>query len=140
MDRARFPRILIALIATLAVVVGCSPQPLDGEATLPTYSGIYTITATPKLDPLVINRIHEWTLHIEAADGDPVENARIMVEGDMPEHQHGLPTQPEVTENLGNGDYLVEGMKFSMPGDWEVTFTVTADDGSDAVTFDLVLP
>ncbi len=101
---------------------------------------MYTITADPKLEPLVINQIHEWTLHIETADGEPVENARIMVEGDMPEHKHGLPTRPEVTENLGNGDYLVEGMKFNMPGHWEVTFTVTADDGSDAATFDLVLP
>ena len=133
-------RIALLLITILLVVVGCSPQPLEGEATLPTYSGMYTITATPKLEPLVINQIHEWTLHVEDADGAPVENARIMVEGDMPEHQHGLPTQPEVTENLGNGDYLVEGMKFSMPGEWEVTFTVTAEDGSDAATFDLVLP
>ena len=137
MSRAGIPIILTTICLAVA---GCSPQPGDWQATLPTYSGMYTITATPKLDPLVINQIHEWTLHIETADGEPVDNARIMVEGDMPEHRHGLPTRPEVTENLGNGDYLVEGMKFSMPGHWEVTFTVTADDGSDAATFDLVLP
>ena len=36
----------------------------------------------------------------------------------MPEHGHGFPTVPEVTEYLGDGKYLVEGLKFSMPGWW----------------------
>jgi hypothetical protein len=133
-------RILIVAAAMVALVTGCGPQPGELGSTLETYSGIYTITANPELDPLVINRIHEWTLHIETADGRPVEDARVMVEGDMPEHKHGLPTTPKVTQNLGNGDYLVEGMKFNMPGLWELTFTVTAADGSDAATFELVLP
>lgn len=132
-------RISVIGVTICLCAAGCSPRPGDRESTRPTYSGIYTITASPKLDPLVINRIHEWTLHVETPDGRPVENARIMVEGDMPEHKHGLPTNPEVTRNLGNGDYLVEGMKFNMPGAWELTFTVTADAGSDAATFELVL-
>jgi hypothetical protein len=42
-------------------------------------------------------------------NGEPVENATIAVDGDMPEHGHGLPTCPQVTKYLGNGDYLVEG-------------------------------
>lgn len=132
-------RNLLLCLGFCLLVAGCAGPKAAGQQTLATYSGTYTITATPKLDPLVINEIHEWTLHVENAGGRPVENARIMVEGDMPAHQHGLPTQPQVTENLGNGDYLVEGMKFNMPGEWELTFTVTADDGSDAATFELVL-
>ena len=47
-------------------------------------------------------------------------------------------TETDQPERIG--DYLVEGMKFNMPGYWEVTFTVTAAAGSDAATFDLVLP
>jgi len=129
----------ISLTAICVVLAACSSAPGDREPTRETYSGMYTLTARPGLDPLVINQIHEWTLHVETPDGRPVENARIMVEGDMPEHQHGLPTNPEVTRNLGDGDYLVEGMKFNMPGAWELTFTVTADAGSDAATFELVL-
>ena len=34
----------------------------------------------------------------------------------MPEHNHGFPTAPRVTENLGEGDYLLEGMRFNMGG------------------------
>lgn len=36
----------------------------------------------------------------------------------MSQHGHGLPTRPQVTQNLGNGDYLVEGTKFQMGGWW----------------------
>jgi hypothetical protein len=63
----------------------------------------------------------------------------ISVDGDMPEHGHGLPTRPEVTRYLGNGDYLVEGMKFQMPGWWVMDFDVTVDGQSDQVHFNLLL-
>ena len=53
-------------------------------------------------------------------------DAAITVDGDMPQHGHGLPTRPQVTKHLGNGDYLVEGMKFQMGGWWVVDFTIDA--------------
>ncbi|HET9539438.1 MAG TPA: FixH family protein, partial [Candidatus Limnocylindria bacterium] len=58
-------------------------------------------------DPAVppINMVHQWILHIVTADGTPVEGATITVGGDMPAHGHGMPTQPEVTADLGGGDY-----------------------------------
>jgi hypothetical protein len=57
----------------------------------------------------------------------------------MPEHGHGLPTQPEVTKGMGDGDYIVQGIKFSMPGWWVITFKVKAQDMDDTVTFNLVV-
>jgi len=63
----------------------------------------------------------------------------IRVDGDMPEHGHGLPTRPRVTAYLGNGDYLVEGMKFQMTGWWYVEFDVSAGGTQDTVRFDFVL-
>ena len=65
----------------------------------------------------------------------PVQDATITLDGDMPQHGHGLPTQPRVTKYLGNGDYLVEGMKFQMGGWWLVDFTMGADSQTDAVHF-----
>jgi hypothetical protein len=44
-----------------------------------------------------------------------------------------MPTQPEVTEDLGNGDYLVEGMSFQMGGYWIIDFTLTFDGQTDLV-------
>ena len=54
-------------------------------------------------------------------------------------HDHGLPTAPRVTETLGEGDYLLEGMKFQMPGHWVVTLAIDAGEGDDSVTFELML-
>jgi hypothetical protein len=83
--------------------------------------------------------MHTWTLHLEDKAGSPVENAEITVEGDMPAHGHGLPTEPRVTEYLGNGDYLVEGMQFQMGGEWYVEFTIAADGATDILRFDFRL-
>jgi hypothetical protein len=57
----------------------------------------------------------------------------------MPGHGHGLPTQPAVTQKLGNGDYVVEGMKFQMTGWWYVDFGVTGSKGSDTIRFNFIL-
>jgi hypothetical protein len=120
-----------------------SPPPisagLDTATTRLTDAGLFHVSFSSALDPIAINRIHSWVLHVETAGGQPVANAVIGVNGGMPEHGHGLPTQPQVTQNLGNGDYLVEGLKFQMPGWWEVQFDISAGDQSDTVTFNLVL-
>ena len=118
----------------------CSDGPKDWQATQTTESGAYKVTVKPGLDPIVINRIHEWTLHVETSDGHPVDDATIVIDGGMPEHQHGLPTRPEVTRNLGNGDYLVEGMKFNMTGYWELRISVESGGTRDVAVFELTLP
>ena len=130
----------ISVLLLAAVMAGCSGSPQDWQATQATEGGAFTVTVMPGLDPIVINRIHEWTLHVETAEGQAVENATILVDGGMPEHQHGLPTRPEVTEDLGNGDYRLEGMKFNMTGYWELQVSVEAGGVRDVATFDLVLP
>ncbi|MBT8088907.1 MAG: FixH family protein [Gammaproteobacteria bacterium] len=89
--------------------------------------------------PPEINRIHSWILHLESADGVPLENATIEVAGGMPEHDHGLPTQPRVTKELGNGDYRLDGMRFHMRGYWEITVTVVTAEGSSVVLIPLHL-
>ena len=102
-------------------------------------NALYTMTIHPNQDPIPINAIHTWKLHLETASGETIENATITVDGDMPEHGHGLPTRPKVTQYLGNGDYLVEGMKFQMTGWWVMEFDVTTDGKTDHVQFDLLL-
>jgi hypothetical protein len=86
-----------------------------------------------------VGRLHAWTLHVARADGTPVTEASIAVDGDMPEHRHGLPTRPRVTRHLGNGDYLVEGIKFQMGGWWVMDFDITAGGRTERVRFNLQL-
>jgi hypothetical protein len=115
------------------------PSDLDVSRTHLSAQGLFRGSYTPSLDPITIDRLHPWILHIETADGQPLENAIITVHGDMPGHGHGLPTKPIVSQYRGNGDYLVEGMKFQMPGWWYVTFDISAGDKLDTVRFDFVL-
>ncbi len=108
-------------------------------ATRMTCSDLYCVSFTSFIEPIPINRIHNWTLHVETADGRPVDNAEISVSGGMPQHGHGLPTRPRITQHLGSGDYVIEGLKFHMTGRWEIRFDISSGGQSDSVTINLLL-
>jgi uncharacterized lipoprotein YmbA len=141
--------ILVALALLAMIGPGCTqtkrmgsqeiPANLDIAAMRVSDQGQFRASYTSAVDPVKINEIHSWTLHVETLDGRPTSNAEITVDGDMPGHGHGLPTRPQVTRELGNGDYLVEGLRFSMPGWWVINFHIKAGDQQDRVTFNLLL-
>ncbi len=108
-------------------------------ATSPVLASDYIVTFTSDLEPLQINRMHSWVLHVRDESGKPVEGASIEVEGGMPEHDHGLPTRPRVTASLGNGDYKIDGMRFHMNGQWEIFVHITTDSGTSTVVVPLTL-
>lgn len=116
-----------------------APESLDTATTQLSDQGTFNVSYSSSLTPIRINQIHAWTVHVETADGQLSDQVEIKVDGGMPQHGHGLPTQPEVTQDLGNSDFLVDGMKFNMPGWWTVTFHITADGQSDSVTFNLIV-
>ena len=135
-----------ALVVLLLVALGFMwwrmnyvPSDLDYSTVRLTEQGLYRVGYAPDRDPIPVNQMQSWTLHVETAAGEPVEDAEIFVDGDMPQHGHGLPTQPMVTEYLGNGDYLVEGIKFQMSGWWVMDFTISSGDQSDFVRFNLLV-
>jgi len=97
------------------------------------------VTYTTPDGDLAINRMHSWILHIEDEDGFEIEGAIVDVDGGMPEHDHGLPTKPRVTEELGGGDYRLDGMRFHMSGYWEIVVSITTDAGHFDVTVSLQL-
>lgn len=73
---------------------------------------------------------------------DPRADVRkrvLAVEGEMPQHGHGLATQPGVSRYLGEGRYLVEGVRFQMGGGWVMKVAVTANGQTDTVRFNLLL-
>jgi len=121
-----------------APAVVTRPATLDTATSRSTEQGLFQIAYTSELDPPAINTVHTWTVHVTTPDGQPVEGARVAVEGGMPEHNHGMPTMPQVAATA-NGDYRVEGMKFQMPGWWTVTVHVDAGGKQDSVTFNLIL-
>lgn len=114
------------------------PAQLDLATTQLSQNGLYRIRFAADQEPVPVSKLHTWTVHVDTAAGTAVADAVVSVEGGMPEHNHGMPTQPQVT-SLGGGDYLVEGMKFQMPGWWTVTVAVEVAGQTDRATFNLLL-
>ena len=117
--------------AALLLGVLLLPQPASADDFVVTYTSVD--------GPPQINRMHSWILHVETAAGDPVEGAQIEVDGGMPAHDHGLPTRPRVTEDLGGGDYRLDGVRFHMGGYWEMVITIKSDASTGTVVLSLTL-
>lgn len=135
---------LTLFILAFAAISGCMmlmrpPSNLDYARTRTSESGRYRAEIKPDGDSIPQGKLQKWTLHLETASGSPVDEATVTVDGGMPQHGHGLPTKPLVTRHLGNGDHLVEGMKFNMGGWWVVKFHVNTTAGADSVVFNLKL-
>jgi hypothetical protein len=133
--------VLLAIIAVAAMLIRMNyvPADLDYATTRLSEQGLYEISYRSDVGSVPVNQMQSWTLHVETAEGEVVENATITVDGDMPQHGHGLPTRPQVTSYLGQGDYRVEGLKFHMPGWWVMDFVVNAEGQTDQVRFNLLL-
>lgn len=134
-------RMLAVALATAALAAGCATPPANLDVSLqrPTEAGRFIVALQPPPTPPAINQLHAWTVKVATPEGAPVTKASIAVDGGMPQHGHGLPTRPRVTRELGDGSYLVEGMKFSMSGWWEIRLAIDTAAGSDRVTFNTVM-
>ncbi len=131
-------KVFLALLIAVSLIVtgsGNTASAMD----MASKEGIFKVNYTSEPEAIPIGQMISWKLHILTADGEPVTDAKIDIEGGMPAHGHGLPTKPQVTKNLGQGTYLIEGLKFSMPGEWVITFTISSGGKSDSVTFPLQL-
>jgi hypothetical protein len=100
----------------------------------PTDSGSYRISVRPEDPPAPVGRLHRWIVHLETAEGQAFEPTRLTVGGGMPQHGHGFVTEPRATQSLGAGDFLIEGVKFHMAGEWTLQFAFTGPAGNDGAT------
>jgi hypothetical protein len=98
-----------------------------------------TVRIFSQLSPLEINVMHSWLIEISDQNSIPVSNAEITVIGGMPDHDHGLPTLPLITEQVENGVYLLEGVRFHMPGRWQIIVSIQIDNRDDRAVIDFQL-
>lgn len=110
--------------------------------------GVFEVTLDPGVEKvgddkqgldqaIEINQFLEWVVTITTPDGEFVTPARVAVSGGMPMHGHGLPSQPQVSEYLGDGKYRLKGLMFSMNGRWELALDIQSKGQRDRVVFDL---
>ena len=133
--------IAVAAASGLIGMGGCSAPPKDLDLSLDKASaaGLYRVALLPPAQAPAVNQMHSWKVLLATPDGTPVHGATFAVDGGMPQHGHGLPTQPRVTRELGDGSYRLDGMKFSMTGWWEVKLDIHGPQGGDRVTFNTVV-
>ena len=70
----------------------------------------------------------------DAKGGATPAETQVKLDATMPEHGHGMMTEPKVTA-LGNGKWRIDGMKLHMHGKWVFSTTVTAGDRQDVAKF-----
>lgn len=96
----------------------------------------YTLQFAHGVTNTPLNKIVNWPVKIvSTSESFSLEGAALTVDGGMPHHGHGLPTAPTITASTNAGEYTIEGLKFSMPGYWEIEITITQNGISDKLIF-----
>ena len=140
----------IFYLAGAVILPACSGLPMGGidasnakrdyANTIETAEKKYVVSFEPLALPIMVNRIHSWRIRLSTIAGAKVDNAIIFVGGGMPDHGHGFPTRSLVSKDVAAGEYLLEGMKFSMHGRWEIKLGIQAAEVFDVATFNVMVP
>ena len=68
-----------------------------------------------------VGEFQNCTLKLNSTQTLP-SDLTIAMDGGMPAHGHGLPTAPKVVATDKVGEYRIEGLKYSMTGEWLLGF------------------
>jgi hypothetical protein len=98
-------------------------------------AGLYQVSVRSEDGEIPLGRIHAWVVHLETRDGKTFPPRRLAFSGGMPQHGHGFETEPRATREIGGGDFLIEGVKFHMAGDWMLRVELVGPAGPDVAVF-----
>lgn len=142
LPRPMFWAVPLGVAAIAAAVHGVmmlmpAPADLDLSHTMTSETGAFVASIEP--GSITIGEPQTWTIEVAMTDGSAVGVDHITVDGGMPRHGHGLPAEPRVSRELGDGRFEVENLLFSMAGWWVVNIHVQTPAGEDQATFNLTL-
>ena len=129
---------LMALLLGLSLPTLHASEARRADLQSTTDSGI-SVEIYSQLSPLEINRIHSWKLVIHDAAGNLLSGAELTLTGGMPDHDHGIPTLPQFTERADAGVYSLQGIRFHMPGKWQIVLSITNAGETERVLIDFQL-
>ena len=89
---------MLKLIVILLFLIGSLT--VYSEESWVSRSGYYKITYQSEISPININTIHNWTLTVTDPNGNPVNTAKILIEGGMPLHNHQSDQDPEALPEI----------------------------------------
>lgn len=127
------------LVANLAVLilVGTGPA-LGTPMSIRSAAGYFTVrlTGIGRTEPL--NHMHGFDLWL-TSKGKPVDGATIVLTGSRRETDNPLPTLPQISFTGTPGRYRGEGLRFHMPGNWQLTFTIASGTIRDRAIVDVAV-
>ncbi|MCZ7685363.1 MAG: FixH family protein [Sandaracinaceae bacterium] len=127
-------------LAVLLLLSACAERASVDEEAAPTLAAPisargsrYAVELRAHPAPPRVGELFRVTSHVTTLDGAPARGARVELDATMPQHRHGMVTRPSHRE-LGDGEYLTEGMKLHMPGRWRLEVIVRGDRGEETLT------
>jgi hypothetical protein len=110
-----------------------------------TQNGRYKISLETRPDVPPRGELFVVVAHFTELDGTPIEDGKVSLDARMPQHNHGMMTDPiddpgkcDATGancRHAGGVYETSGFKFHMGGEWTITVDVVGPRGSDSTSF-----
>jgi hypothetical protein len=88
-------------------------------------AGLFEATTEFDPSPPAVGK-NRLTLRLQTRDGAAVQEAKISAEPWMPAHSHGSAVRPSV-QTEGGGTFVVDDLRFTMPGTWQVRIEIDAN-------------
>lgn len=121
------------LCSIFAILTSCTPES-DFSAQTP--DGRYEATIQPTPDPIPLNALFTLDLKVKKNEGGALQaGTTILVDATMPDHNHGMNTLPVLAPGKEQGNYVVQGMLFHMPGLWEISIKIQEGDAVSEAKF-----
>jgi hypothetical protein len=132
--------LLPGLVWLAALLLPQQPEAAPDEPRwLSSRAGHFRVLLLPDAEPPPLNRMHAWNLLLQDAAGQPLSGALLQFDGGMPAHNHGLPSAPQVLPLARPGHYRIEGLRFHMPGAWELRLQIRHEGREDVLQWPLQL-
>lgn len=116
---------LVALVLASALLAGCRGDPRASDDDVPVRVHVATAPTPPIVGPV------RTVLTLTDDDGEPVDDARVRIEGTMT--HAGMTPVHDSAVHQGSGRYVVSDFEFTMSGDWILIIRITLPDGREAV-------
>lgn len=136
---------MIALVALLAC--GDPAVPAAWNAARPTQLKRYEVALAVVPDPPPMGELFVVQATVTAG-GQPIEDGKVTLNAMMPQHGHGMQTDPvndpgvcvnAVCKHPG-GVYKTSGFEFHMGGEWTITVNIDGSEGQDSTSFVYKMP
>ena len=124
---------MAALLGAVALTACQAPPPgaptvIDDprERTVRSNDGSFVVAWRLVPEPLPLNESFGLDVRVLNESGAlrDVQSVSLAVDAAMPEHGHGMNVVPTVIQ-VADAQFQVRGMRFHMPGRWELYFDIT---------------